>query len=196
MKDINITDDVVIYNDMEYGWIAGKYQPSWHKKVYHMWMNMWKRVYNKIYWFGSLIHPSFQYLSNYVKWIESQPNFEDFCKTCNIIRWSVDKDAKYPGNKNYYPDYMTLMTSSENSKEAINRNGSPNPNPKQPLLGLPLYDTKKIILATSTQDVTKYGFDQSAVSKCLNKRHKFHKGYKWLRVYYKHNKKYRIKNNF
>ena len=156
-------------------------------------MNMWKRVYNKIYWFGSQIDPTFQYLSNYVKWIESQSRFEDFCTTCDKISWCVDKDAKYEGNRDYYPEYMTLMTCSENSKEAINRNGSPNPNPKQPLLGLLLYDTKKI---TSTQDVTKYGFDQSAVSKCLNKRHKFHKGYKWLRVYYKHNKKYRIKNNF
>ena len=36
MKVIPITNDISIYNDMERGWIRGKSQPSWHRKVYDM----------------------------------------------------------------------------------------------------------------------------------------------------------------
>ena len=191
MSEIHITDEVVIYNDMGRGWAKGKMQPLWHRKVYHMWKDTWRRVYKNKYWFGSLIHPPFKYLSNYVKWIEEQPNFDEFCKTCDKVRWSVDKDSKYEGNKNYYPEYMTLMTCSENCKEKNNRNG--NPIPKQSVIGIPLDNANKIILATSTKDVVKYGFDQCHISNCLAKTYKSHKRYKWFRVRYKHNKVYRIK---
>lgn len=202
MKEIRITDDIFIHNDMEKGWIAGKYQPLWHRKVYDIWRSMWKRVYTEIYWFGSLIHPSFKYLSNYVKWIESQPRFEEFCKTCNTTRWSVDKDSKYSGNRDYYPEYMTLMTQSENCVERNNRNGAPMLNKEsalkngrkrmKPVLGLPLDDTNKIILISSVNDVSNCGFDPGNVSRCLNKTYKFHKGYKWYKVNYKHNLRLRI----
>ena len=190
MKGINITDGVVIYNDMERGWFRGKTQPLWHRTVYHMWMDMWRRVYSNVHYFGSLIDPSFKYLSSYVKWIQSQPRFEEFCATCNTTKWSIDKDAKYLGNRDYYPEYMTLMLGSENSKEAINRNGTPMP--KQPVIGIPLDKTKKIILAIGRNDISNYGFDPSHVRKCLNKKRKSHKDYKWFRVGYKHNKKYRV----
>ena len=93
-----------IVNDMPRGWAYGKYQPSWHHKVYDMWLHMWRRVYRDIHYFGSLIHPSFKYLSNYVKWIKTQPNFDDFCNSCDTVMWSIDKDTKYFGNKNYYPE--------------------------------------------------------------------------------------------
>ena len=190
MKEIRITDDIVIYNDMERGWIAGKYQPLWHRKVYDIWRSMWKRVYTELYWFGSLIHPSFKYLTNYVKWLESQPRFEEFCTTCNTISWSVDKDAKCLGNKNYYPEYMTLMTKSENCTEKNNRNGNPSLKRIIPVIGIPLDDTKKIILVASIKDVSNYGFDSGNVSRCIAKKknHKSHKGYKWYKVNYKHNK--------
>ena len=191
MKEYRITDKAIIYNDMPRGWVRGKMQPSWHRKVYDMWRLMWRRVYGSIHWFGSLTHPSFQYLSNYVKWIESQPRFNDFCATCDKVRWSVDKDSKHPGNRYYYPEYITLMTQSENCIECINRNGTSKP--KQPVVGIPLDDTKKIILTISQKDVTKYGFDLGNVNRCLNKKQKSHKDYKWLRVNYKHNKKFRIK---
>ena len=191
MKEYNITDEVIIYNDMERGWSQGKDQPLWHHKVYDMWRCMWGRVYTNVYWFGSLIHPSFKYLSNYVAWVESQPNFDDFCSTCDKIRWSIDKDAKYPGNKNYYPEYMTLITQSENCQERNNRKGSAKP--KQAVLGIPLDDVKKIFLTSSMQDVSNYGFNQGAVSNCIKKKFRQHKGYKWYKLSYKHDKKYRIK---
>lgn len=191
MREIYITDNVVVYNDMERGWVTGKCQPSWHERIYDMWRNMWKRVYSNVYYFGSLIHPSFKYLSNYVKWIESQPRFEEFCATCNKTKWSIDKDSKHLRNKNYYPECMTLMLGGENSIECINRNG--HLNTKQAVLGVPLDDTNKITLAISHNDVSNYGFNQSAVSRCLAKIRKSHKGYRWYKVNYKHNKIYRIK---
>ena len=191
MKGINITDEITIYNDMEKGWVRGKTQPLWHRKVYDMWRGMWGRVYTELYYFGSLIYPSFKYLSNYVEWIESQPRFEEFTQTCDKIKWSVDKDSKYPGNRNYYPEYMTLMTIIENIKDMINRNGSPKP--KQPVIGIPLDEFKKIILAKSNSDVDNYGFNYRNVNDCLNKKRKTHKGYKWYRVNYKHDRYLRLK---
>ena len=189
MKGIRITDTIVIYNDMGRGWTQGKAQPLWHKKVYRMWMNMWRRVYTRSHYFGSLIYPPFKYLSNYVKWIEQQPRFGDFCSTCDSIRWVIDKDSKYSRNRDYYPDCMTLMTNDENSQERHNRN----PNPKQPLLGIPLDDTKKIILTLGFNDVIYYEFNPSNVREFFNKKWKSCKGYKWYKVSYSHNKIYREK---
>ena len=202
MKGYHITNDVVIYNDMERGWVRGKYQPKWHKKVYDMWKNMWKRVYTELHWFGSLIHPSFQYLSKYVKWIEFQPRFEEFCKTCDTTMWSIDKDSKHLGNRYYYPEYMTLTTQSENTRERNIRNGHPMLKKEyasksgrkrmKPVIGIPLGITDKTILVLSTRGVAKYGFHPGNVSECLTKKRKSHNGYKWLKVNYKHNRKYRI----
>ena len=191
MKEYNITDEVIIYNDMPRGWSQGKHQPLWHHKVYDMWRCMWGRVYTDIHWFGSLIDPNFQYLSNYVKWIELQPRFDEFCSTCSKTKWSIDKDSKYLGNRDYYPEYMTLMTQSDNSKEAINRNGTRIP--KQPVIGIPLDVDKKIILTLSMKDVTNYGFSQGNVGSCIKKKFRQHKGYKWYKLNYKHDKKYRVK---
>ena len=184
MKEIKITDNVVIYNDIS-GYLS-KYQPRWHKKVYMMWRIMWKRVYGDIHWFGALIDPSFKYLSNYAKWVESQPNFEEFCATCNKVRWSIDKDSKCLGNRNYYPEYMTLMTQSENCIERNNRNGNPSLKHMKPVIGIPLDRAKKIILTIGCNDVSKYGFNSCNVSSCLANRLKTHKRYKWYYVNYKH----------
>ena len=189
MKGVKITNKAVIYNDMERGWYNGNTQPLWHKKVYGMWRRIWHRVYSDRYYFGSLIDPSFQYLSNFVEWIEQQPRFEEFCATCNKISWSIDKDSKRPGNRNYYPEYMALTTQSDNSIERINRRG--NPTYKQPVLGISLDDTKGMILTVGLNDVKKHGFIPSHVGSCIAKKQKTHKNYKWYKVSYKHDKKYR-----
>ena len=43
MRPIKITEDCIIYNDMDRGWIRGKGQPKWHRSLYDRWKNMWKR---------------------------------------------------------------------------------------------------------------------------------------------------------
>lgn len=177
-----------IVNDMGRGWGNGKYQPLWHFKVYKMWRHAWSRIYNDIHYFGCLIHPDFKYLSNFVEWIMSEPRFEDFCNTCDKITWSIDKDMKCPGNRNYYPEYMTLTTKSENTKERNKRKG--NPNPKNSIIAI---DNTKVLFFESTLDAQDKGFDSRNISKCLNKKQKTHKGYRWYRINYKHNKTYRVK---
>lgn len=173
-----------IINDMPRGWSQGKDSPLWHRKVYDMWRDMWRRVYSRIHWFGCLIHPDFKYLSNFVEWIMNQPQFEEFCNTCDKISWSVDKDIKDLNNRNYYPEFMTLTTQSENSKERINRCGNSFKKDAISVIGIK-HDS--IILLNSTLDGKARGFGQSNISKCINKKRKTHKGYKWYRINYKHN---------
>ena len=182
-----------IINDMPRGWVRGKDQPIWHRKVYDMWRDTWGRVtdinnWRYEYYKDCKILEDYQFLSNYVKFVMSEPRFEEFTKTCDKVRWSVDKDKKDPNNRNYYPEYMTLTTQSENSKERNNRKDLPNP--KVPVIGIKV---DSIILLKSTKDGEAKGFDQSAISLCIRKLHKTHKGYRWYRINYKHNKTYRIK---
>ena len=189
MTEIHITDKVVIYNDMPRGWIKGKGQPRWHVKVYDMWRDRWRRVYGDIHYFGCLIHPDFKFLSKFVEWIMSELVFEEFTKTCDKVMWCVDKDIKYPGNRDYYPEFMTLTTQIENAKERLNRVGNPttfildNPKPKIPVIAL---GGNKVLLFKSTLDARNKGFVPSHISKCLKGNRKTHKGYKWFKVNYKH----------
>ena len=179
-----------IINDMPYGWRRGKDQPLWHLKVYYMWYGMHDRVKNpnnKEYenYKDREIYEDFKYLSKYVEWITQEPKFEEFCKTCDKIKWSIDKDSKDPNNRNYYPQYMTLTTGGKNTKERNNRKG--NPTPKTPIIAI---NSTKILLFKSTLDAKNKGFDRRAISRCINKKQKTHKNYKWYRVNYKHNKTY------
>ena len=119
-------DDLGIKNDMPKGWIKGKGQPKWHEVVYNMWRDMHRRCKDStrndfIHYKDSKICESLDYLSNYVKFIESQPTFDEFCSTCDSISWNVDKDIKVKDNKDYYPEFMSLVTRSENSKDRNNR---------------------------------------------------------------------------
>ena len=130
MREYKITDNCVIYNDMPRGWAKGKTQPIWHRKVYTMWYNMWARCYkfeehNSKYYFDCEVDNTFKYLSIFLKWIEQQPYFEDFCLTCSNTMWSVDKDFIERGNKIYTPSLIRLCTQRDNSLERISRKGSP-----------------------------------------------------------------------
>ena len=158
------------------------YQPKWHIKVDKMWHNMWRRVYTDFNYFGCQIHPSFKYLSNFVTWLESQPRFEEFCSTCDDVMWCIDKDMVNPGNRNYYPDFMSLTTVSENSKERIARKGTSLVNTPIPIMGISL-DNNTILLFKSRNEVRSKGFDQSAVGKaCKGKFSKaghIYKKYSW-----------------
>ena len=120
-----------IENDMPYGWTS-KDSPLWHFKVKKMWRNMHDRCKNPnnpsySYYKDSKILDDFNKLSEFVSFIESQSNFEEFCSTCHEVSWAIDKDIKVDGNKNYYPEFMSLVTKSENSKERNIRKGHPSP---------------------------------------------------------------------
>lgn len=160
--------------DMEWGWARGANQPLWHFKVLMMWKNMWSRCYDptsKSYnrYIESIVHDDFKLFSNYLEWVKSQPRFQEFCDTCHEISWTVDKDMKYEGNKNYYPEYMTLCTKSENSKAA---------HPFQPVIGVNI-DDGNILILTSMFEVLENDFDFSAITKCCKGIRPQHKRYCW-----------------
>lgn len=190
-----------IYNDMYRGWIRGKYQPFWHLKVYDMWKGMWDRVYNNVYYFGSLIHPSFKYLSNFVDWIESQLNFEDFCETCDKTKWTIDKDSVHEDNRDYYPEYMTLVTQSVNTIERNNRKGNPmygkygknNPTSKSVIC----ITTKRIFFSIN-DGANYYRLKGGNITNCCQGKKKSAgklngKKLVWRYLVWKHDKIYRIK---
>lgn len=190
MTEIRITDEVIIYNDMPRGWINGKLQPRWHKKVYQMWYDMWSRCRNSNknrykYYKDCKLYEEFKYLSKYIEWLMNEPRFEEFTQTCDKIRWNIDKDMKDPNNRNYYPKCMTLTTVSENSIERNKRGGNITP--------VIATSGNKILLFKSICDARDKGFNRRHISSCINKKRKTHKGYKWYKVNYSCNKVYRLK---
>ena len=172
--------------DMPRGWSKEK---SWHTKAIRMWRNMWLRCYDPhdmsySRYIDSIIHDDFRVFSNYLKWIKSEPRFEEFCNTCDEITWNIDKDLKCPGNKNYYPEYMSLITKSENSLEAIKRNPSCHDKKfhsknRIPVLGVNIKDNSIIILK-SAYEGKELGFTPSNIVNVLKGRWSTHKGYRWL----------------
>ncbi len=177
-------EELGIINDMPRGWVSGKSAPKWHYKVYRMWADMWRRVKNdsnESYktWNNCLVFDDFKYLSNFVKWIESQFNFQEFCNTCNKVKWSLDKDIKNPNNRNYFPECMMLITSDKNTLERLDRLG--NPKPKQPIKGISILDGS-IITFDSLKEASQNGFHAGAISRCINGKLNSHKNYKWSRL--------------
>ena len=166
--------------DMPRGW---KQQELWRGKAYLMWKSMWRRVFNPNvkYWNDCEIWEDFKFFSNFLSWLESQPRFEEFCSTCHEIGWSIDKDMKVKGNKKYFPEFMSLVTKSENSREMLERNG--NPRPKRPIIAI---SSSKILLFHYLIEARSYGFNKGNIIRCLKGERKLHKGYKWKYINYKH----------
>lgn len=174
--------------DMPRGW---RVKELWRDKVYRMWKAMRYRCYLPAsdYYKDSLIYNDFKIFSNYLKFIIEQPRFEEFCSTCHEVTWCIDKDIKHPGNRNYYPEYMSLITQSENSKARIKDKGKPIS--RRPIIGINK-DTGKVLLFKSKSEAGGT-FDSRTLHRCLTKKPKYksHRGYKWYYINYKHNKIYR-----
>ena len=151
-------------------------------KIYTMWHGMWKRCGNSKYYLDCKVCDEWKYLSNFIKWIECQPNYNNFISTLDI-RWVVDKDSLYPGNRIYSPEYCTLMTSSENCKEVVTR--CSDRHYKRPCIGIG--DT--IILSLSPSYIRN--FNSSKIHLCCKGHRKTHKGFKWYYVNYKHGRRLR-----
>lgn len=185
-------EELGIINDMPRGWVSGKNQPLWHLKVYNMWRMMWDRVKNPMNHCYSnykdvIIYDDFRFLSNYLSWVECEPRFNEFKKSCNKICWTIDKDEKSLLEKRYHPDTMSLTTSLHNSKIMQSNKGCK----VFAIIGISL-DKDSIIILHSQPSVRHLGFDPGTVNKCLKGRyHHKHKGYKWYYLNYKHNKRYR-----
>lgn len=191
-----------IINDMPRGWINGKDQPKWHYVAYKMWISMWARCTcptnkNYKYYKDCSIYSEFKYLSNFILWLESEKDFISFVD--NPKGWNIDKDIKFPDNRNYYPECMSLVTKTTNSKEQYSRNGSPiqgylgNNHPRNthpfrwdnaislkrvPIIGISLEDNT-ILIFKSLFDAESMGFSTSHISNCCKNKRKSHKGYRW-----------------
>ena len=145
------------------------------------------------------------YLSNFVNWVESQPSYSNF--QSNPKGWSIDKDIIRPNNRIYCYQFCILTTVSENSIDVNKRK----PNYKAmhtkssrlkasnsrrvSVIGISLVNNQKF-LCLGINSIEDYGFCLSCVRSCLNKQRKTHRGYRWYKVNYKHNKIYRIKGCF
>lgn len=155
-------------------------QPKWHRVLYDKWRCMWSRVYTDIDWIGCQIQSNYKYLSNYVNDIMRLDNFDLFKENPN--GWSIDKDIKIPGNRDYYFEALSIIPIKDNSIERNYRRG--NPNPSKPVIGL----SNKIILLKNVNEGFSLGFDGGAICKCCKKKWKTYKGYKWYYINYKHGK--------
>ena len=171
------------------GWTS-KDSPSWHFKVKKMWRDMWIRCYDPTsakykYYIKSIIHDDFRIFSNYLDWIMKQPRFEEFCSTCDVIMWSVDKDMKKKDNIHYFPEFMTLCTQSENSKARIETKGAAMLNPqyssklKKPVIGININDNT-ILLFKSAKDASDYLECYSGpITSCCKGNKPSYMKYKW-----------------
>ena len=176
--------DIGAKNDMYRGWRLEK--PS-NKVIYEMWKHLLIRTHcdpsnsHYEYYKDCTCHPDFLLLSNFVKWIEKEPNYQLLLENPGSHKWSIDKDGIIPGNKEYAPGKIRLVTTSDNVKERNKRRGNPC-----------IYQTKAVISIEITTNTIKYfdsiaqtrdfGFNDSSVSKCVRKLkyRETHKNHKWF----------------
>lgn len=181
MREVHITKDCIIYNDMEWGWVSGKNQPRWHRSLYDRWKNMWKRCKdpnNDRYddYKDCPIDDKYQYLSNYINDIQLLEDF-DLLKE-NPSQYEIDKDRIDSNNRCYYFEHLSIILSTENTKERNTRLG--NPNPSIPIIGININDNT-FLLFKSPYDALDKGFDPSNIRKCCKgiycKSKSLYKGY-------------------
>ena len=166
MTKIKITDDIFIFNDMPRGW---KSKEKWRNSLYHRWRTMWLRCYNpdssgyKTYK-DCEVDEYYKYFSNYVNDIMTLENFDKLKQEPN--KWHIDKDKIDPTNTIYTYEFLSILSSSANSKEAISRNG--NPRPRRPVIGINIKDNT-IILLKYMREVEKLGLHSGGISNCCRK---------------------------
>lgn len=86
----------------------------WICPYYSRWRNMLRRCFDSKYhknqptYKGCTVHEGWKYLSNFIKWVDSQPNRD--WENCHL-----DKDFLVEGNKHYSPDTCVYVPKSLNS---------------------------------------------------------------------------------
>jgi len=175
MSEIHINDNCIIYNDMEWGWISGRGQPTWHKTIYDRWILMWRRCRhpkNKDYenYKDCEIDEKYHYLSNYVNDIMQLENFDKLCS--DPLNYHIDKDKIDSNNKCYSFEHLSIIPSIENIKLA---------HPRKAIKGVNIHDGS-VIYFDSQAEATENGFKQGNLSACLNGKRPSCGGYKWQYV--------------
>ncbi len=116
-------------NDVEYtinkmitiGYINGKQiqKRVWMCPYYKKWTSLLKRCYSSKYqtkyptYMGCTVDPEWLYLSDFIKWVDSQPN-KDW-QNCEL-----DKDLLFNGNKHYGPETCVFVTKQVNYFTLLN----------------------------------------------------------------------------
>lgn len=115
-------------NRLRYGWgvndvdypvykteiIAGKSKIVWTCPYYYKWCSIIQRCVdfkfqeNNTAYRGCTIDPEWKYLSNFIKWVDSQPNRD-------WVNCSPDKDFLIEGNKHYGPETVVFITRNLNN---------------------------------------------------------------------------------
>ena len=111
---VNDAEYVVMKNET-IGYFDGKRKQKlvWSCPYYIRWKNMLTRCYskklqvNRPTYIGCTVHHDWLYLSNFIKWVDQQPN-RDWID-CNL-----DKDFIVEGNKIYSPDTCVFINSRVN----------------------------------------------------------------------------------
>ena len=169
--------------DIPISWLK---EELWRYNIYEMWKGMWRRVNeHRNYKDCSICHDYIR-LSNYLLDILRLDNFNIFKE--NPKGWSIDKDIKIPGNKEYKFEALSLVTRSDNSKERQTRSPFCPERPKTPVIGI---SNNSILIFKSSRYAEALGFDASTIIKCCKGKRPSHKGYRWYYLNYKHGKRLR-----
>lgn len=104
----------VDYNVYKYEQINGKSKRVWKCPYYADWANMLQRCFGVSYqdsrptYKTCTISEDWRYLSNFIRWVDSQPNRD--WRNC-----SLDKDFLSEGNKHYSPETCVYISKGLNS---------------------------------------------------------------------------------
>lgn len=94
--------------------VDGKCIQKWVCPYYIKWKAMIRRCYDKNHikknpnYEQCNVHPDWLNLSNFIKWVDNQPNK-------NWFNCELDKDILFTGNKEYSPEKCVFITHQTNS---------------------------------------------------------------------------------
>jgi hypothetical protein len=116
MHGVGINDvDYVVRENKTIGYINGKQKQItvWLCPYYLKWSDALRRCYSEKYqaksptYVGCSVDPDWLYLSNFIKWVDSQPNRD--WQNCQL-----DKDLLVEDNKHYSPDTCVFISKGLN----------------------------------------------------------------------------------
>lgn len=106
---VNDVDYVVYRHEV----VEGKKKIVWRCPYYVKWASMIKRCFcpkhhaKQLTYKGCTIAEDWKYLSNFIKWVDSQPNRD--WENCEL-----DKDILFEGNKHYSPETVVFVSRKVN----------------------------------------------------------------------------------